>query len=800
MLILSLYNYQNMKLLVTLFFTCFYLTLSLAQNNVRTYEIWDDKPAQNRGGDYNISKAHGVPYDEDWELESYGIGNGYMGANIFGRTDVERIQITEKTLFNKGLYGIGGLTSFAELNIEFNHQNPTNYKRSINLNNATAEVNYTYKNVNYKREHFMSYPNNVMAIKLTANKKNKINFTLHPKNPYVNTGHERNTRTGKIETKNNLITLSGTIPHFGVNYEGQIKILNSGGSLENLENNALKISNANSVIILIAAGTNYELKPEVFTKEIDGNRLDNTILPHEKITQRITQAEKLGYDALYKNHLEDYSNLFSRVQLVFSDDIPKEPTPQVLENYKKDPSDHYLEELMFHYGRYLLIATSRKGALPCGLQGVWSQYEVTPFTGGFWHNINVQMNYWGAFNTNLSETFIPYIEYHNAYRPAAELLATEYLEKKNINFNNTTDNGWTIGTGATPYKIQGPGVHSGPGTGALTTKLFWDYYEFTMDTIFLKNDAYPAIKGMSKFLSKTLEKQDDGTLLVTPSASPEQKHHGEHYITKGATFDQTLVWENNNDLLKAAKILNIKDPFLNKMEDENKNLDPVIIGKSGQIKEYREEEFYGDIGQKQHRHISHLCALYPGTLINTNTPEWLAASKVTLDKRGNVSTGWAMAHRMNLRARTKQGNIAHEIFTKFIQLRTLPNLWTTHPPFQIDGNFGSMAGVAEMLIQSHEGYIEPLAALPNAWKNGYYNGLIARGNFEVATHWENGKANMLTIKSNKGGMCKLKYQNIKNIVDIKNHTSITFDRLEKNMISFKTEKNSTYQIILKDEQ
>lgn len=787
-----------MKLLLNLFIALFFFTTSHAQkiNQPRVYEIWDNKPALNRGGDYNISKAHGVPYDEDWELESYGIGNGYMGANIFGRTDVERIQITEKTLFNKGLYGIGGMTSFAELNFNFNHNNPTNYKRTINLNKATATVSYTHNNVEYNREHFISYPDNVMVIKLTANQKNKINFTLHPKNPYVNTNHERNTRTGKIETKDNLITLSGSIPHFGVNYEGQIKILKSGGTLENLNENIVKVNNANSVTILISAGTNYKLDADVFTKEIDSIRLDNNIFPHEKISNQIKKAEVLGYGGLYKNHINDYTKLFSRVQLVFNDKISVEPTNNVLEAYKKDPSNHYLEELMFHYGRYLLISTSRKGALPCGLQGVWSQYEVTPFTGGFWHNINVQMNYWGAFNTNLAETFIPYIEYHKAYRPSAELLATQYLSDKNINFDKNTDNGWTIGTGATPYKIQGPGVHSGPGTGALTTKLFWDYYEFTMDTIFLKEDGYPAIKGMSKFLSKTLEKQDNGTLLVNPSASPEQKHHGEHYITKGTTFDQTLVWENNNDLLKAAKILKIKDPFLEKMKAENEKLNPIIIGKSGQIKEYIEEEFYGDIGQKEHRHISHLCALYPGTLINSNTPNWLEASKVTLDKRGNISTGWAMAHRMNLRARTKQGNIAHDVLTKFIQLRTLPNLWTTHPPFQIDGNFGSMAGIAEMLIQSHEGYIDPLAALPNAWKNGFYQGLIARGNFEVSTKWKKGKASFIKIKSNKGGICKLRYKDIKSIVQIETNANVSFKNLNNDVISFETEKHQEYKIVL----
>ncbi|MEP5341231.1 MAG: glycoside hydrolase family 95 protein [Algibacter sp.] len=784
----------------TFFLFCIGNVFSQTNETPRVYEIWDDKPAPNRGGDYAIKKARGYPYDEDWELKSYPIGNGYMGANLFGRTDTERIQLTEKTLANEGLYGIGGLTSFAEINLDFGHENPENYKRSVNINEAIAYVNYSYKGVEYTREHFISYPDNVLVIKIKANKKGKVSFILRPKIPYLRDSTEINTRSGKMVAQNDLITMSGFINHFSVNYEGQIKVINEGGELSTIQNDDTSeviIKNADSVVLLIAVGTNYKLDEAVFNEDINNRKLNPSIYPHDKITELINSATIKGFEKLKESHLADYQNLFSRVQLNFNNKVPEGTTNALLESYKSEVTSHYLEELMFHYGRYLLISTSRKGALPCGLQGVWSQYEVTPFTGGFWHNINVQMNYWGAFNTNLAETFTPYVEFHEAYRPKANSLATEYLKKNNPQalVKDSIDNGWTIGTGTTPHKIVGPGGHSGPGTGALTSKMFWDYYEFTMDTTFLRKKAYPALLGMSKFLSKTLIPVSDDLLLVNPSASPEQKHDGGNYITAGTTFDQELVWENHNDLLKASKILNSNDAFLEVVKDQITKLDPIIVGKSGQVKEFREEQFYGEIGQKNHRHISHLCALYPGTLINSTTKKWMDASIVTLDLRGNNTTGWAMAHRMNLRARTKDGEQAHEVYTKFIKERTLPNLWTTHPPFQIDGNFGCMAGVAEMLLQSHEGYIEPLAALPVAWKDGEYKGLVARGNFEISTVWKNGKAISFEIKSNKGGVCRIKYPAIGNAI-LKSDSGETISYVTEGLdvINFETNNSERYFI------
>lgn len=781
-------------------FVFLYLSIIAQVSEKRTYEIWDDQPAPNRGKDYSRIQSRGFPADPDWEAHSYPIGNGYMGANIFGRTDMERIQITEKTLTNGAPYGSGGMTNFAEVFLEFNHYEADHYKRTLNLSEGISYVSYEHQGVKYFREYFASYPNNVLVIKLSASEKEKISCKVSAVNPYLRSSDELLTKYGITEAKNNTIILTGTVPSFSLNYEGQIKIIHEGGKLiPNNENglNEIRIIDANSAVILIATGTNYKLNDQVFLNDSTHLKLDRNVFPHQEVTETIENASKLGFEKLKELHMKDYQTLFSRVDLKLSAEVPQLPTKKLVENYKQNASEVYLEELMFHFGRYLLIASSRQGTLPSGLQGVWSQYHVTPWSGGYWHNINVQMNYWGAFSANLKETFTPYEEYLNAYLPKAYVNGNNYIKTWHPDAfdHNERGNGWCIGTGANAYAIGSPGGHSGPGTGGFTTKLLWDRYEFTRDTAFLREVAYPAILGMSTFLSKTLVPSPDGVLLVDRSASPEQRHNEAHYMTKGTTFDQGFVWETYNDLMKSAKILDMNDPFLATVSGQIKKLDPIIIGESGQIKEYREENKYGDIGDPKHRHISHLCTIYPGTLINSDHPEWIKAASTVLDFRGNNTTGWAMAHRMNVRARTREAEKAHEVYSKFLSERTLPNLWTVHPPFQIDGNLGTMAGVVEMLVQSHEGFIEPLPALPKAWETGSFNGLVARGNFEIELNWEKSKISFFKIISKSGGKCCIKLDNVKG-AQIKNREGkkIAYNTKNNKIIEFNTVKSGEYFI------
>jgi alpha-L-fucosidase 2 len=797
------------KIASSVFLLMLFLLLS-AENelNPRIHKVWDDHPALNRGADFGIIQAKGYPYDADWEGESYPIGNGYMGANVFGRTDMERIQITEKTLANEGLYGFGGLTNFAEIYLELNHHNPKSYRRALNLNEGILYLDYTHAGVRYSREYVANYPENIIAVKLSSNEKGKLSFTLTVEIPYRRSANEINTRTGKTFAENDVITLSGNIAHFNVNYEAQIKVINEGGELiaDNDNPNAqIRVVNADSVVLLIAAGTNYRLSEDIFLERTNNKKLDRNEFPHEDVSKRIDNAADTGYEALKQSHLRDYQELYSRATVNLVREIPSIPTRKLLEQYQKDPSNPYLEELMFHFGRYLLISSSREGTLPCGLQGVWSQYAVTPWTGGFWHNINVQMNYWCAFNTDLIETFTPYLEFYEAYRPEAEDIATRYVERHNPEaLDEEGDNGWAIGVGSTPYVISRPGGHSGPGTGGFTAKLLWDRYAFTQDKAYLRKIGYPALLDMSKFLSKTLTPAEDGKLLANPSASPEVRveddkgeFRGPHYVTVGTTFDQGFIWETYNDLLTAADILDADDPFLDVVRDQIDKLDPILIGASGQIKEYREEQAYADIGDPHHRHISHLCPLFPGTLINANQPDWIQAAAVTLDLRGNEATGWGLAHRLNLRARTKDGPKAHEVLSILLKERTLPNLWSIHPPFQIDANLGLVAGMAEMLMQSHEGFIDLLPALPETWKTGSFKGLVARGNFEVDASWQDQRLEGLRVISRSGAKCTIKYPDIDNarITDAQGNP-VAFTKDDEDLISFRTEKLRSYTITL----
>ena len=710
--------------------------------------------------------------EDGWERWSLPLGNGYMGVNVFGRTDVERLLITENSLSNPCSYhdnfpgGAAGLSNFCSFYLDFSHKRVKNYRRALNLNKALCTTEYEHKGVFYKREHFASYPGNVFVTRITGEKKNSVSFKLYSEvslnRPYLFEEGDGMGKTAEIKAENNEITVSGEMLYYGIKFYGKMSVALKDGTVEAREN-ALEIKNATEVLLVFSCSTSYVPEERVFTEKDPKKKLAPYSVPVDRVNENVEKAVSLGFDKLFSEHLEDYSSLFDRADIDFGGEEEKITTEKLISRYRRTRDSRYLEELVFQYGRYLLIASSRKGGRPANLQGIWNRYDSSPWSAGYWHNINVQMNYWPSFNTNLHECFLPYIEYYNSYKALAAENADEYI-KKYFPEEYSDDNGIAIATGAWLYdmeKLPDPKTgHSGAGTGAFTVKLFDDYYEFTRDIDFLRETGYPALQKVSVLLSKILERQEDGTLLAKYSASPEQCHNDEYYHTKGCAFDQQMIYQCWSDTIKAAEILGISDSFIDYIRENLGRLSPVLIGKSGQIKEFREENYYGDIGEKRHRHISHLVGLYPGNIITSENENYIKAAQVTLNRRGDKSTGWSTAHKLNLWARTKNGERAYDLVKMAVSKCMATNLWDLHPPFQIDGNFGFTAGVAEMLLQSHEGFIEVLPALPEKWKTGSFRGLTARGGFTVDASWENGSVTSVSVQSLNGGRLRIKINDV----------------------------------------
>ncbi len=733
--------------------------------------------------------------DIGWERQSLPLGNGYMGANIFGGIDIERIQMTSNELANP--LSEGGLNNFAEIYIDFFHSNVKKYVRGLDLNNAYAFCDYEYNGFGYTRQAFTSYPDNCLVIKLTCDRR-ELSFDIRPIIPYI----ESSRKTGEVKAMENVLILRGTLPLHNLIFEAQMTVDTDGEVA--YSDNKVSVKNAGYAYIYYVQGTSYKLDSKVFleqetTKKTVGDD------PHNKVTLLLENALKCGYDNLYLRHVEDYSRLFSRVELNIADCDNDVPTDELLEAFRKNDKDLRVVELYYQFGRYLLISSSRKGTLPSSLQGVWNVHDRSPWGCGYWHNINVQMNYWPAFSTNLAETFEAFSDFVKAYLPRAQEIASEYVNMylpENY-MEGKGECGWAIGTSSNAYSISPPENHSGPGTGGLTSKLFWDYYDFTRDKNILNNVTYPIVQGMSKFLTKAV-KNYDGRYLATRSASPEQiigKYWNSrldlnqmYYLTVGCAFDQQLIYENGKDFIECADLLDVKDKAYEIQIEQINRYDPIHIGYSGQIKEYEEEHFYGEIGEANHRHISHLMALMPGSLINSNTTAWMDAAKKTLLLRGDKSTGWALAHRLCAWARTGDGEHTYHLLKNLLKERTYGNLWDWHPPFQIDGNFGAIAGITEMLMQSHEGFVNLLPALPTDFRSGSFKGLKARGNFTVNCSWSNGYADTVTVESVVGGKFRLRYAGVRNVIVRDSYGKPVQAEKDDYFVSFDTQKGNTYYI------
>ncbi len=781
--------------------------------------------------------------DDGWERWSLPLGNGYVGINVFGRTKTERIQISEKTMHfpHTSWHNTkGGLNNFSETYIDLGHpfDKVQNYQRWLDLETAVSGVRYDYEGVTYERSYFVSYPDKCIVIKLSASKNGKLSFVLRPTVPYKQDFAKEQSdgakKTGEVASfvKDGIGTakLSGNMACYDIDFLGIYKVFTDGdASADTVEhtytdtaevehtdtNGVIRVENAKSAVIIITLGTDYELCCDTFTKPEGQKPTNLTTLSdtRKKVEAEMALIENAAstlsvdekYEYLLSRHLDDYKELFGRVKLEL--DFDKEDlsltTDKLLHKYKeqdKSKCSRYLEALYFQYGRYLLIASSRKGALPSHLQGAWNKYRIAPWSSGYWHNVNVQMNYWPAFCANLAETFHSYADYNKAYMPAAKMNAdsvmrTHFPDK----YEGEGNNGWCIGVGCFPYHITGD---RSAGHLGFTTQLFWEYYQYTGDKKILENIVFPVLLEAARYITKCVDKEDDGKYLVQHCDSPEMFVDKVWYYTKGTTYAQSFAYLNNYHTLLAAKELGILDKAEGKYEilkavaEQLENYDPIIIGLSGQVKEFREEDYYGSVGdEKQHRHISHLVGLYPGNLINSTTPAWLDGANVVLNNRGDKSTGWAVAHRICLWARAKKGNRAHDLLNVILGINTATNLWGLHPPFQIDGNFGATAGICEMLLQSQAGYIEPLAALPENWTNGSYSGLCARGGFEVSAIWNDSCLTSLSVLSKNGKRCGISYPNIAKCTLLDSDGSkVSFESDSCSLIWFDTKEGQEYTV------
>lgn len=794
--------------------------------------IWFDTPnnLDGRAAWYSIAPQHyqgipSAPTGNQWEASSLPIGNSSIGGNIMGSIAAERITLNEKTLWRGGPNTSKGADYYWNVNKESSHLLPeirqaftagdqkkaelltaknfngladyeesrespfrfgsfttlgeayietglseigmTNYKRALSLDSAMAVVSFCKDGVNYERKYFASYPDSVMVFRFTADKPGMQNLVFsYGANPEA---------TGKIISDGpNSLLYTGKLKNNQMKFALRIHAINKGGSMK-AENGKITIKGANEAIFLLTADTDYKLN---FNPDFKDPQTYVGSDPVQTTQFMMKQAASHNYNELCKRHKTDYTSLFGRVELALNPHAPMTlqypavtdlPTYQRLARYRKGNPDYQLETIYYQYGRYLLISSSRPGSLPANLQGIWANGVDGPWHVDYHNNINIQMNYWPACSTNLGECEWPLIDFIRTLVKPGEKTAQAYFGAR----------GWTASISANIFGFTSPlsnesmAWNFNPMAGPWLATHVWEYYDYTRDKNFLKETGYDLIKSSANFAVDYLWHKPDGTYTAAPSTSPE---HGP--VDQGATFVHAVVREILHDAIDASKVLGVDSKERKQWQNVLDNLVPYQTGRYGQLMEWSKDI---DDPKDEHRHVNHLFGLHPGhTVSPITTPELAQAAKVVLEHRGDGATGWSMGWKLNQWARLQDGNHAYKLFGNLLKNGTLDNLWDTHPPFQIDGNFGGTAGITEMLLQSHMGFIQLLPALPDAWKNGTVKGLCAKGNFEINISWKDGKLEEATILSKAGGACNVRYGD--------------------KTLSFKTVKGKTYKTAMENGQ
>lgn len=746
-------------------------------------------------------------------MEALPVGNGRLGAMVFGDPNNERIQLNEDSLWAGGpdwgnskgnkddLEEIRQLLkegkahevdklivekfsykstvrshqTMGDLYIDFDDDRKVeNYKRSLDFDNALVKTTYTIDGHRFTQKVFASNPDDVMIIHLETTNPDGMGFSLKMNRP-KDSGHQTVTVSNPSE---NEISMSGMVTQYGgkkfsepfpidygVQFETRLRVSNNSGEVT-AKDGGLQLNNVQEATIYLVANTSFYH--------------DDFEAKNEETLAAVTQK---SFDDLFKAHQKDYQELYKRVDFELGDNaLDSLPTDVRLQRIKNGEDDPDLAAKLFQYGRYLLIASSRPGTNPANLQGLWNDHIEAPWNADYHLNINLQMNYWPAEVTNLSEMHAPFFDFIDKVIERGKITAKEqYGVKRGAVVHHTTDL-WAPAFMRAEQAYWGAWIHGGGWSG----QHYWEHYRFTGDRDFLEKRAYPILKNLSEFYLDWLVWDDKTqTWVSSPETSPENSYLTNDgkpaAVSFGSAMGHQIIGEVFDNTIKAAEMLGINDDFVNEIKVKREKLHPgVVVGEDGRILEWNEP--YKE-PEKGHRHMSHLYALHPGDDITENTSEAFKAAQKTIDYRlqhGGAGTGWSRAWMINLNARLLDAESAQENITKFLQISLADNMFDMHPPFQIDGNFGYTAGVAELLLQSHEGFLRILPALPEIWSNGSIKGLKARGNVEVDIVWQNGKLKELTLVPHTDKTIKVNYHN--NTVELKlkkNRKSILDENLKE---------------------